>query len=192
MCSAHSSATRIRAALPTLKQGSLFFYGDVFGGRIDNHHVAVSVRVPADDMVEIEFDGGETLRVWNPDGVVASPTEFTIWRARRVRWEWHHYGRPRTPENRHFIEYVPTDSEVEVRSDWESAWRSPQRRGLARMFAGLLRPEGRPARGGYTGDAEARRVPRDRHRALPGNPAVTILNVGDILGNDASQPSKAA
>lgn len=113
-------AAGLAPRLSKLKSGSLSVFGDIFGGRVDNVH-RIS-RVDADgECLVLHFDGGETLRVWHPDGVTASETEFTIRDATRVRWEWHYYGREHTPENRYFIEHVRTGEQVRASTD--AAWR---------------------------------------------------------------------
>ena len=99
-------------AIPTLHRGSLVVWGDIFGGRIDNVHRAIGVTEVAEDCVCVNFDQGETLRVWEPDGLTATEREFRIDRASRVRWEWFYYGRPRVPANLYFIEFEKCDEDV--------------------------------------------------------------------------------
>lgn len=117
MSSTREIADGLAAHLAALKSGSLSVFGDIFGGRIDNIHVIVGVRVVGDDCLALDFEGGETLQVWNPDGVTASGTEFKIQSATRVRWEWFYYGRPQSPENRYFIEHARAGDDVTARSD---------------------------------------------------------------------------
>jgi hypothetical protein len=59
-----------------------------------------------DDVLRLEFDQGETLAVWNPEGVTATPAALRIEDATRLRWDWFYYGRPQTPENLQRIEYI--------------------------------------------------------------------------------------
>lgn len=110
--------------IPALKSGSLSVFGDIFGGRIDNIHVIVSAQAVNDDCLVLDFDGGETLRVWNPDGVTASTAEFKIRDATRVRWEWFYYGQRQADENRYFIEHERVGDEVTARTDADWAPRN--------------------------------------------------------------------
>lgn len=113
-------ATRI----PALKSGSLSVFGDIFGGRMDNIHVIVGVRPVDAECLVLDFDGGETLHVWNPSGVTASAVEFTIQGATRVRWEWFYYGREQSPGNRYFIEHVRVGDVITARTDADWAPRN--------------------------------------------------------------------
>lgn len=115
-------AADLAARLPRLKSGSLSVFGDVFGGRIDNVHVIVGIRAEGQSVV-LDFDGGETLQVWHPEGVTASETEFKIQDATRVRWEWYYYGRQHSAENRHFVEHVRTGDRVDACTDADWAPR---------------------------------------------------------------------
>ncbi|WP_372735367.1 hypothetical protein [Nocardioides sp.] len=107
MTIASDIAADIGQRIPEVKSGSLAVYGDVFGGRVDNIHTVVRAHVDDDGAcLVLEFNEGESLRVWNPEGAAISGREFRIQRASRVRWEWYYYGRPHAPENRYYIEHV--------------------------------------------------------------------------------------
>ena len=54
----------------------------------------------------MQFNHMELLSVWSPGNLVASKTLFRIEDAERVRWEWYYYGRPQTPENLYFEDFV--------------------------------------------------------------------------------------
>ncbi len=69
------------------------------------------------DCLILDFDGGETLRVWHPWGVTASEIDFRIQGASRVRWEWFSCGREQTPGNRRDIEHVRAGNGTTVCSD---------------------------------------------------------------------------
>jgi hypothetical protein len=108
--------------------GTLRFFGDWFGRPHDNIHLLESATVDQGWLV-IHFDGGDVLRVWQPQGLelrlppehprdYASPS-LVIRKAGRVRWESYYYGRPKGPENLRFIEYVVRGRNVERRSNWE-------------------------------------------------------------------------
>jgi hypothetical protein len=108
-------AGQILRLLPDVKRGSLVVYGDIFGGRIDNMHRVTSAHAIAEtDRLIVEFNEGETLEISDPRDASISSREFRIASASRVRWEWFYYGRPKTAENRFFIEHVRTQDTVVV------------------------------------------------------------------------------
>jgi len=113
-----SAADAINEALGVIKQGSLVMFGDIFGGRIDNIHVVIGAHAEPDGRLVVHFNEGETLTVWDPEGVRVAQDEFRIASATRVRWEWFWYGRDKTPDNRCFIEHVVRDGLVRASSDY--------------------------------------------------------------------------
>lgn len=128
MTNAESLADDINAALPRVKRGSLAVFGDIFGGRIDNIHTIDLARVVSEpERLVIEFDGGETLEVWDPVDWQVTSDIFRICRASRVRWAWFHYGRPQAAENRYFQDHRVADDKVTVRTnvDWHEPWFNP-------------------------------------------------------------------
>ena len=116
-------AAQLVSLLPRLKRGSLSVYGDVFGGRVDNVHTVVAARA-VDARLVIEFDGGEVLQVWAPEGLVASASQLVVQRAERVRWEWYHYDREHVGANLRFIEHVRVGEVVEASSGPEPVARA--------------------------------------------------------------------
>ena len=124
MTEAGRIAADIAGILPDVKRGSLVVFGDTFGGRIDNVHVVRSAQaVGTPERLTIEFDDDEVLEVWDPSGGSVSATELRIDRATKVRWEWFYYGRPKTPENRYFIEYSNSRGVVTVTTSLD--WAAP-------------------------------------------------------------------
>jgi hypothetical protein len=108
-------AGQILRLLPDVKRRSLVVYGDIFGGRTDNMHRVTSAHAIAEtDRLIVEFNEGETLEISDPRDASISSREFRIASASRVRWEWFYYGRPKTAENRFFIEHVRTHDTVVV------------------------------------------------------------------------------
>jgi hypothetical protein len=101
-----------------VKRGSLVFFGDIFGGKLDNVHRVVSAYVNPDASVGVDFDGGEVLTVWTPEGIQIDSTQFIIRKASRVRWEWFYYGRPPTDANRLFIDYVRRPDGIKVTTNF--------------------------------------------------------------------------
>jgi hypothetical protein len=61
------------------------------------------------------------LSVFSPRNASIDEDTFRIQDADRVRWEWFHYGRTKTPENQYFQEFTKQqgDSIVgETNVDW--------------------------------------------------------------------------
>lgn len=97
----------IRSALSELPSDSLRFFGEWFGGRRDNVHRIVGVAAAAEeDALVLYFSEAETLTIWDPDGITATPTTFRVDDASRLLWQWFYYGRLPTPENLQRMEYV--------------------------------------------------------------------------------------
>ena len=108
MQSCKQLAADITKKLPNVKSGSLRFWGNWFGKPYDNWHVVVSCDA-TDDCLQIHFNEGEVLAVWNPVGVQIDETQFRIGSATAVRWAWYSYGQARTPANLRHIDYAKPD-----------------------------------------------------------------------------------
>lgn len=125
MTHAAAIADQIQGALPQVKSGSLVVWGDIFGGRIDNIHFVKAARAEGNPArLVVEFNYGERLEVWEPEGSRITASEFRIQRAAKVRWQWFYYGRPQTPENLYFIEHLRTGDAVTVTTDWDASQSS--------------------------------------------------------------------
>ena len=123
---------RLTALLPHAKAGSLTFWGQWFGRPMDNVHRIV--RCEADgDTLRLWFNEGEVLTVDAPVGFEASGTTFWIKDAKRVRWEWFYYGRPKTPENLYFQEYIRTAEGISATTNVD--WYKPNLQPSAREKA---------------------------------------------------------
>jgi len=111
---------------PELKSGSVRFWGEWFGKPYDNVHRVIRCSVDGSSLV-VEFDDGERLTIRNPEGVTANREMFCVRNATLVRWEWFYYGRPHTPENRYFYEYVRSGSRVTgtTNVDWYNPTLAP-------------------------------------------------------------------
>jgi hypothetical protein len=109
----------IRASSPRVKSGTLRFWGDWFGRPYDNIHHLVHCDVDG-DLLRLYFNDDEVLCVWAPRGLEVSDQIFKIADAAKVRWDWYSHGKPKTEENRYFLEYTKTadgiDSSTNV--DW--------------------------------------------------------------------------
>jgi hypothetical protein len=119
MTDAERKAERIRAALPSLKRGSLRFWGQWFGRPHDNVHTLVGCTAEG-VRLRLVFDENETLSVSDPGEVTADHTTLRIVDASSLRWEWFCYGRPKIAENLYFEEYLKSSRGVSATTnvDW--------------------------------------------------------------------------
>jgi len=106
-------------SVPSMKSGTLRFWGDWFGKPYDNQHRVQGCTVEGSALV-LRFDGGERLLVFDPRGVEVSEGQFYISDASRVRWEWFYYGRPQTRANLYFMEYTRSGDTISgsTNVDW--------------------------------------------------------------------------
>lgn len=117
MSPAQKMAQTLNRALPRLKHGSLQLFGEWFGRPWDNNHSIVAVEAD-ENRLRLTFDDDETLDVWDPEELeLESDQLFVIRSASRVRWEWFSYGEPKTPDNRHYVEYRNGESAIQRRAD---------------------------------------------------------------------------
>jgi hypothetical protein len=116
---AQQIAARVRSLLPKVKAGTLRIWGEWFGRPHDNYHTIVGCDGD-NELVHISFNEGETLTLWNPRGFHIDQETFRIGTAARVRWEWYYYGRPKTPENRYYEDYLKAGDLVtaSTNADW--------------------------------------------------------------------------
>lgn len=106
----------IQRVLPSVKSGTLRFWGVWFGRPHDNVHRLVSSE-HSDDVLRLHFDGDERLTIWRPDGLKLSRAKFQIATGERVLWEWFYYGRPKAEENRFFYSFVKTGDAIAASSN---------------------------------------------------------------------------
>jgi hypothetical protein len=102
---AEQIADRIRRALPSIKCGTLRFWGSWFGRPYDNWHQIVDCAAEG-EILRLRFNEGEVLSVFSPRNTSIDEHTFRIDDADRVRWEWFYYGRTKTPENKYFQEFI--------------------------------------------------------------------------------------
>ena len=123
--SAEEMAGAINGALPNVKKGTLRFFGDWFGRQMDNIHSIVAAEADESRLC-LTFNEDETLDIWDPENLDLEPDVlFVIRSASRVRWEWFYYGRPKTPDNRYFIEYRRVDNAIHRDTDRPASMDSP-------------------------------------------------------------------
>lgn len=73
------------------KGGFLYFYGDSFGRPGDNFHEVVTSSYQ-NNILEIGFNGGEQLIVFEPHNIINTTSELSIQNAKLVKWIWIPYG----------------------------------------------------------------------------------------------------
>jgi len=78
---------------------------------MDNFHRSCSAEFSG-EILKVTFNEGETLEVWNPSKLVVDGTVLKIPKASKVKWSWHYYGKAKTPENLHHLEYIPDGNSV--------------------------------------------------------------------------------
>jgi hypothetical protein len=119
-----SDADRVRdailGALPGVKPGTLRIWGDWFGRPHDNVHRVVGASADG-ECVTVDFDAGEQLMVWRPDGYEIDGSHFRIDGAYRFRWEWVPYGR--AAGARAFLDYLRQGSVI--RGETNVTWFTP-------------------------------------------------------------------
>jgi hypothetical protein len=108
----------IAGALPAAKKGSLRIWGEWFGKPHDNWHMITRCHAEGDLLV-IDFDGGEHLRIWRPEALVVNETTFRVSKADRVRWEWPSYGGS-NPQHVYFEDFIRSEDGIKVTTniDW--------------------------------------------------------------------------
>lgn len=90
----------------SLKTGTLRFWGEWFGRPMDNCHKISKVQFnPHDYILTITFNEGETLTIWNPEGIFSDSHEFYIRCAIKIRWEWFGYGQNKIYQNLYYKQY---------------------------------------------------------------------------------------
>lgn len=99
-----SIASEIQRLLPNAHPGTLQFWGIWFGRPHDNYHVIQTVRADG-ERLDLDFDRGERLQIWQPRSWKVTAKEFSIFNANSVRWEWFYYGRPATIGNLMFYNF---------------------------------------------------------------------------------------
>lgn len=123
---------QVNASLAVFHGGSLRIWSQWFGRPCDNIHRIVTAS-SASDHVKLSFDEGETLAVWEPVGLEITTEAFTVKQADRVRWEWYYYGRPQTPENLYYEDYVNEGNRIAATTNVD--WYTPNLRPDPRMAA---------------------------------------------------------
>jgi hypothetical protein len=93
------------------------------------------------EVLHVQFNEGESLYVWSPLQAELNRTMFKIQNAARVRFEWFYYGRPKTDQNRYFMDFTRTDHRIDAQNnvDWCTLTLRPMHQGSAVEFvAGMI------------------------------------------------------
>lgn len=98
--------------LPNVKVGTLRFWGEWFGRPYDNWHQIVN-STSSSNTLYLHFDEQELLSIWDARNIVVGAQVFRISDAGRVRWEWYRYGKPKTPKNRYFEDFLKSPKGIE-------------------------------------------------------------------------------
>jgi len=122
MTEAQQMAAHINCCLPNVKAGALCFWGEWFGRPYDNFHQIVSCEAEG-EALKLHFSENDTLFVWSPRGLNADQKTFRISDAAKVRWEWFYYGRPKTQDNRYFMEFIRGGNAITATSNIN--WYTP-------------------------------------------------------------------
>jgi hypothetical protein len=102
--------------------GTICVFGDWFGRPMDNYHKVMSCEEKGNH-IRLIFNEEESLDVWDGKGIEINQNKLTIKEASRVRWEWYYYGKPKTIENRFYIEHIVDGDKVVVSSNVN--WYAP-------------------------------------------------------------------
>ncbi len=122
----------VNASRTVFRGGTLRIWGQWFGRPHDNMH-RITSAASTSDHVRLSFDQGETLAIWKPAGLEITTATFAVKQADRVRWEWYFYGRPQTPENLYYEDYVKQGDRVEATTNVD--WHTPNLRPDPQMAA---------------------------------------------------------
>jgi hypothetical protein len=133
MTTAEEIAEIIKQKLPEMEPGTLAFWGELFGGRLDNLHRLIDCAFEH-DRLRLYFDDGEVLSVWSPYDLHIRSIKawgqpiLRIQGAARVRWEWYFYGRPQIDSNRYFQDFVIKNGSIDVTTniDWYVPYLRPR------------------------------------------------------------------
>lgn len=90
--------TKIINNLEEKPGGTLRFYGEWFGRPYDNYHKILECSFK-NGILDIKFDAGETLNVWNPNNIIFNNNELIIKDSTCVEFFRYYYGKPQTKEN---------------------------------------------------------------------------------------------
>lgn len=115
----------IQRTLPSIKPGTMRFWGAWFGRPYDGFHQITGCE-QQQDALKIRFKQSEQLTVWAPQGLRLDDFIFRIHDAQRVLLEWAYVGRHKTGKTRFFFNFVKQGETVIGSSDVD--WYEPDLR----------------------------------------------------------------
>ena len=92
-------------------RGTLRFFGKWFGRPYDNHHEILKCHFK-EEVLEIEFDAGETVKISEPEDFSFNDDSILIHDAAYVELSRYAYGSPQTDENLIIDRYSEKDVET--------------------------------------------------------------------------------
>ena len=125
MTAAEKMAATVRDAVPSIKVGTLRFWGAWFGQPYDNWHQMTGAEADG-AVLRLVFNNGEALNIWEPSALTIGQAVFRIADAIRVRWEWYSYGLAPTPQNLYFMDFLKTEDAVVATTNWPSCEPKPK------------------------------------------------------------------
>ena len=90
-------------------------FGCWFGRPMDNLHQSISA-IEIDNILKIKFSEGEVLEILEPSELLIKGTTLVIPKAKRVRWSWFYYGKPKRKDNLMSIEYLVQGNSISINS----------------------------------------------------------------------------
>lgn len=101
----------IQRALPSIKPGTMRFWGSWFGRPYDGFHQITGCE-QQDGVLKIRFKQHEQLKIWAPQDLRLDDFILRIRDAERVLLEWPYVGRHKTGKTRFFFNFVKQDDTV--------------------------------------------------------------------------------
>jgi hypothetical protein len=90
--------TKIINNLAEKPGGTLRFYGKWYRRPYDNYHM-ISECIFKDGILDINFDAGETIKIWNPNNIIFNTKELIIKHSTCVEFIRYNFGEKQTKEN---------------------------------------------------------------------------------------------
>lgn len=90
--------TKIINSLEEKPGGTIRIFGEWFGRPYDNYHKILEC-IYKDEILDLKFDTGETISVWNPNHIMFNNNELIIKDSTYVEFLRYDYGKPKSKEN---------------------------------------------------------------------------------------------
>lgn len=102
------------------KSGALRFWGNGFIRPADNVHCVTDVAYDEKErLLAFSFNEGEKLSVWAPRKIKIDDQTFVIQDAKKVRWEWYEYGKPKEAENFRYQLYEKKSGALQTETNFD-------------------------------------------------------------------------